>query len=70
MTENKIIAELRSLNNIIRGFCEHFDCEDVSCGDCPIGPEICLALGKRNVELKFPTSKLERIIYWLRQGWW
>ena len=69
MEKAKILKELKSLNNIIRGFCENFDCGDVDCGECPVGPEICLALGKRNLELKFPTSRLERVIYWLRYGW-
>lgn len=64
------MQELHAMNNVIRGFCEKFDCREVGCGSCPIGPEICLALGKRNLELKFPTSRLERVFYWLFYGWW
>ena len=52
----KIIKELHAMNNVIRGFCESFDCEDLPCDECPIGYDVCFALGKRNIELKYPSN--------------
>ena len=62
-----ILKELHSFNNIIRGFCERFDCEDIPCTECPVGPDICYVIGKDNLEKKYGIqSKLHRFVneYW------
>jgi len=63
----RVLAELHSLNNIIRGFCENFDCEDIPCAECPIGPDICIAIGKDNLVKKYGIQgHIHRFIdeYW------
>jgi hypothetical protein len=65
LSDEKIIEELHTLNNIIRGFAESFDCGDINCNEeCPIGTELCLALGKKNLDEKFPSvlTKVKRFL--------
>ena len=65
MSKEKLLEELRALNNIIRGFCESFDCKDLPCDECPIGPDICLALGKDNIEKKYvKTNRIGTLLYY------
>jgi len=58
--QEKIIEELHAMNNFFRGFCENFDCGNLPCNECPIGPEVCLALGKRNLFLKYGRPNILR----------
>jgi len=67
----RILEELKSFNTIIRGFCESFDCKDLPCSECPIGEELCLAMGKQNVENKYVGSSGGRLNAMLnRFRWW
>lgn len=59
MINEKLIEELQTFNNLIKGFAESFDCGDVNCNEeCPIGTEVCLALGKKNLDEKFPSFRM------------
>ena len=51
--EERVIRELEAFNTMIRGFCESLDCGDLSCGACPLGPEVCLVLGNDNLRKKY-----------------
>jgi len=49
----KTLRELDAFNSMIRGFCEKLDCGDLSCGECPLGADICVVLGNDNLEKKY-----------------
>ena len=53
MGEAEVIDELHTMNNLLRGFCEKFDCGDLPCTECPLGLDVCLAIGNDNLRKKY-----------------
>ena len=70
MEEEKILKELHSFNNLIRGFCENFDCGDLSCYECPVGEDLCLALGKQDLERKAKVKLTPVTLLWFMSKYW
>lgn len=65
--EHRILEELQSLASIIDGFSKGFDCGDVPCSACPVGPELCLTMNKAEVHQKLSLSSVSRVLvetYW------
>lgn len=64
---HKILEELQSLASIIEGFSKKFDCGDIPCSACPIGPELCLTMNKAEVHDKLNLKSVSRVListYW------
>lgn len=65
--EHRILEELQILVNIIDDFTKGFDCGDIPCSACPVGPELCLTIHKKEVYQKLSLSSVSRVLvetYW------